>query len=315
MKCNEHEHLWVEKFRPPTIEDCILPPALNKVFGDMISSGVITNMTLSGMQGIGKTTIARALAEQLEYDYIVINGSMKGNIDTLRVEIQNFASSVSLEDRPKVIILDEADYLNAQSTQPALRGFMEEFSANCSFIMTCNFKNRILPALLSRCPVIDFVIPNKSKPELAKQFYDRLVDILEHENIKYDTKVVQKITAKYFPDFRKTLGILQKYSLSGEIDEGVLLNLQELNIDTLMKHMKVKDLGKVRKWVVDNIDNDCTVIYRKLYDSLDKYFDSGGVPQAILKIAQYEYWHAFVADAEVNLVACLVEIMAFCDFK
>ena len=315
MNYIKHEHLWVEKYRPQVIDDCILPQVLEKVFNDMVVSGTIPNITLSGMQGIGKTTVARALCEQVGVDYIVINGSMNGNIDTLRVEIQDFASSVSLDNKPKIVILDEADHLNQQSTMPALRGFMEEFSANCGFIMTCNFKNRILPALLSRCPVIDFVIPKESKPKLAGNFYNRLIDILKHENVKYNTKVVQKITAKYFPDFRKTLGILQKYSLGGTIDEGILLNLQELNIDTLMKNMKEKEFSKVRKWVVSNIDNDCTVIYRKLYESLDKYLDEGGVPQAILKIADYQYKHAFVADAEINLVAALTEIMAFCTFR
>ena len=315
MNCIEHEHLWVEKFRPQVIEDCILPPELEKVFIDMVKSGTIPNITLSGMQGIGKTTVAIALCKQLDVDYILINGSMKGNIDTLRVEIQDFASTVSLDDKPKIVILDEADNINIQSTQPALRGFMEQFSANCGFIMTCNYKSKILPALLSRCPVIDFVIPNKSKPTLAKKFYDRLVEIVVHEKIKYAPKVVQQLTVKYFPDFRKTLGILQKYSLGGTIDEGVLINLQEINIDQLMSDMKNKEFTKVRKWVVSNIDNDCNLIYKKLYDSLDKNFDDNSVPQAILKIAEYQYKHAFVADAEINLVAALTELMAYCTFK
>ncbi len=307
------EFLWVEKYRPKTIEDCVLPSEIKKTFFDL--KGEIPNMILSGTAGTGKTTVARALCEQVGADWIIINGSEESGIDVLRTKIKNFASTVSLGGGNKVVILDEADYLNPQSTQPALRGFIEEFHKNCRFILTCNFKNRIIQPLHSRCTVIDFRIPSKERPRLASVFMARLMTILTEEGIKFNTDVLQELVIKYFPDFRRTINELQRYGTSGEIDVGILSNVQEESLNELMSHLKTKRFTDMRRWVAMNIDNDPVMLYRKLYDSLYDTIDKSTIPQAVLIIADYSYKSAFVADQEINLVACLTELMMECKFS
>ena len=307
------EFLWVEKYRPKTIEDCVLPSEIKKTFFDL--KGEIPNMILSGTAGTGKTTVARALCEQVGADWIIINGSEESGIDVLRTKIKNFASTVSLGGGNKVVILDEADYLNPQSTQPALRGFIEEFHKNCRFILTCNFKNRIIQPLHSRCTVIDFKIPPSERPRLASVFMARLMTILTEEGIKFNTDVLQELVIKYFPDFRRTINELQRYGTSGEIDVGILSNVQEESLNELMSHLKTKRFTDMRRWVAMNIDNDPVMLYRKLYDSLYDTIDKSTIPQAVLIIADYSYKSAFVADQEINLVACLTELMMECKFS
>lgn len=309
------DFLWVEAYRPRDIEQTVLPANLKKTFQQFVDDKVVPNLLLSGRAGIGKTTVARAMLEQLGCDYIIINGSMNGNIDTLRNDIRSFASSVSLQGGRKYVILDEADYLNPNSTQPALRNFMEEFSRNCGFILTCNFKNRIIEPLHSRCSVVEFKIPNEEKPELAKQFYKRACNILDTEGVQYDNKVLVQIVTKYFPDFRRTLNELQRYSATGKIDTGILSNVGDENIKTLIKHLKEKNFTEMRKWVGQNTDMDSAVFYRKLYDMSSEYMTLNSIPVLVLKIAEYQYKDAFVADHEINLVACLTEIMVECVFK
>lgn len=309
------DFLWVEKYRPKTIDDCILPKDIKKTFKEVAKQGVIPNLLLSGSPGTGKTTVARALCDEVDAEYIFINGSKDGNIDTLRTKINDFASSVSLQGARKVVILDEADYLNPNSTQPALRGFIEEFSKNCTFIFTCNFKNRILAPVRSRLVVVDFKIPDKEKPVLAKQFLDRLSGILEGEEIKYEKKVIAALITKFFPDFRRTLGELQNYGRSGQIDVGILSSLSEVSIKELMAAMKAKDFKSVRKWVVQNLDNDPVRVFRKIYDSSKEYFKPGSIPELILIIADYQYKAAFVPDQEINMVAALVQIMLECEME
>jgi DNA polymerase III delta prime subunit len=308
------DFLWVEKYRPRTIDKAVLPAELSSTFSEFVSKGNIPNMLLSGGPGMGKTTVARAMLEELGCDYIVINGSMNGNIDTLRNDIRNFASTVSFNGGRKYVILDEADYLNPQSTQPALRNFMEEFSNNCGFILTCNFANRIISPLHSRCSVIEFKIPNSEKPKLAAQLMKRIHGILSQEHIEYEEKVVAEVIMKHFPDFRRVLNELQRYSATGKIDTGILVNLHDVSMKSLMQHMKEKNFKEVRKWVVENIDNDPVMMYRKLYDTATEYFKPESVPSLVLIIADYSYKSAFVADQEVNLVACLTEIMSECHF-
>jgi len=307
--------LWVEKYRPITVESCILPSELKETFGEYVKNKSIPNLVLSGGPGVGKTTIAKAMIEQIGATYIMINGSEESGIDVLRTKIKNFASTVSLSGGRKYIILDEADYLNAQSTQPALRGFMEEFHKNCGFILTCNYKNRLIEPLHSRCSVIDFVIPNKEKPILAKEFFGRVTDILKKENIKYDKRVVVELATKYFPDWRRILNELQRYSASGQIDAGLLVNISEVNIHDLMVSLKKKEFTNVRKWIVQNLDNDPIRIYRLIYDSLYDFVDDSTIPHAVVFIGDYSYKSAFVADQEINLLACLTEMMAQCKFK
>lgn len=310
------EHvLWVEKYRPNKIDDCILPEALKKTFKEIINQSTVPNMLLSGGAGIGKTTVAKAIAAELHCDCMVINASESGNIDTLRTTIRNFSSTISLQGGRKILILDEADYLNPQSTQPALRNFMEEFASNTAFVLTCNFKNKILEPLRSRCSVIDFRIENKEKPKLAVQFLKRVKTILETEKIKYTDPVVVALVQKYFPDFRKTLNELQRYSMGGTIDEGILVQLSEIKISELMKYLKSKDFDKVRKWVVNNLDNDPTRIFRAVYDVLAEHISDNTLPIAILKTADYQYKAAFVADHEINLLAYLIELMVEVEFK
>jgi DNA polymerase III delta prime subunit len=313
MEANLEQFLWVEKYRPHRIDDCILPTEMKATFKQFVAKGEIANMLLCGGAGMGKTTIARALCEELGCDYIVINASMERNIDTLRNEIKGFASTVSFAGKTKVVILDEADYLNPQSTQPALRGFIEEFSANCRFIFTCNYKNKIIPALHSRTTVIEFKIARDDKQKTASQFFNRVINILANENITFDKAVVAKLIERHFPDYRRILNELQRYSVSGSIDEGILVNLADVNTKELIDALRSKDWKKMRQWVVNNIDNDPATIYRKLYDQLVDQVET--VPQLILLLADYQYKAAFVADAEINLVACLTEIMAAVKFK
>jgi len=302
------EYLWVEKYRPRKIDSCILSKELKSFFKTIIKKGDIQNMLLSGTAGTGKTTIARALCEELESDYIVINGSEESGIDVLRTKIKQFASTVSFTGNTKVVILDEADYLNPNSTQPALRGFIEEFSNNCRFIFTCNFKNRIIQPLHSRCTSIDFKIPKDEKPRIAAAFFKRVLDILNQESIPFNEKVVAKVVEKYFPDYRRTLNELQRYSHSGNIDEGILTNIVEVNADELVNSLKEKDWKKMRMWVVNNLDNDPQTLFRLIFDTIMPLTNQ--VPQLVLTIADYQYKAAFVSDQEINLVACLTEIMA-----
>lgn len=309
------DFLWVEKYRPKKIQDTILPFELKEVFQQFIDQGNIPNLILSGGPGVGKTTVARAMLEELQCDYIIINGSMHGNIDTLRNEIQQFASSVSFQGGRKYVILDEADYLNANSTQPALRNFMEEFSKNCGFILTCNFKNRIITPLHSRCSVIDFTIQKKEKPKLATDFFNRVKDILDKENISFEENVVAAFISKHFPDWRRVLNELQRYSATGKIDSGILANLQETSIKELVEHMKGKNFTEVRKWVAHNMDNDVNAIFRKIYDKSADIMKPASIPQLCLILADYQYKAAFVADQELNLIACMAEVMVNCEFK
>ena len=270
-------------------------------------------MLLCGGAGMGKTTIARALCEELQTDYIIINGSEESGIDVLRTKIKQFASTVSFSGKPKVVILDEADYLNPNSTQPALRAFMEEFSSNCRFIFTCNFKNRIIPPLHSRTAVVEFKLPKSEKPRIAAAFFKRVLEILKHERVQADDKVIAKVIEKHFPDYRRILNELQRYSSSGNIDEGILVNMGEINMQELTAALKDKDWKKMRTWVVNNIDNDPQTLFRKFYDTLSDNVVQ--VPQLVLLLADYQYKSAFCADQEINLVACLTEIMAAVEFK
>jgi len=306
--------LWVEKYRPRTITDCILPESIKNTFIEFVGQKDIPNLLLSGGSGVGKTTVARALCEELHADYILINGSEESGIDVLRNKIKQFASTVSLQSGSKVVILDEADYLNPQSTQPALRGFIEEFHRNCRFIFTCNFKNRIIEPLHSRCSVIEFKI-NGNRIMLAEQFMERVDQILKAEKIGYEEPVVAELIMKHFPDWRRVLNELQRYSVSGTIDSGVLVNIAEVNLTELMNHLKNKEFTKMRKWVVDNIDNDPVKVFRKIYEKLYEYMKLDSIPNAVILLGEYQYKSAFVADQEVNLLACLTEIMAQCKFK
>ena len=307
--------LWVEKYRPTTVDDCILPSELKTTFSEFVKDKHIPNLILSGGPGIGKTTIAKAMLDEIGSTSMMINGSEESGIDVLRTKIKNFASTVSLEGGRKYIILDEADYLNPQSTQPPLRGFMEEFHKNCGFILTCNYKNRLIEPLHSRCSVIDFVIPKAQKPDLARTFFDRIKKILQKENIKYDSKVVAELLNKYFPDWRRVLNELQRYSISGQIDSGILVNLSEVSINELMQALKNKEFTTVRKWIVHNLDNDPIRIYRLIYDSLYDCLDHSTIPHAVLVLAEYSYKSAFVADQEINMLACMTELMGQVKFK
>ena len=307
--------LWVEKYRPTIVDDCILPSELKTTFSEFVKDKHIPNLILSGGPGIGKTTIAKAMLDEIGSTSMMINGSEESGIDVLRTKIKNFASTVSLEGGRKYIILDEADYLNPQSTQPALRGFMEEFHKNCGFILTCNYKNRLIEPLHSRCSVIDFVIPKAQKPDLARTFFDRIKKILQKENIKYDSKVVAELLNKYFPDWRRVLNELQRYSISGQIDSGILVNLSEVSINELMQALKNKEFTTVRKWIVHNLDNDPIRIYRLIYDSLYDCLDHSTIPHAVLVLAEYSYKSAFVADQEINMLACMTELMGQVKFK
>jgi len=309
------DFLWVEKYRPSTIEDCILPKDIKDTFQSIVDSGELQNLLLSGGAGCGKTTIAKALCNELESDWIIVNCSEDGNIDTLRTKIRNFASSVSIGGGNKVVILDEFDYANAQSMQPALRGFIEEFANNCRFILTCNFKNRIIQPLHSRCTNIEFRIPNTEKPKMASGFLKRIEYILENEGIEYEEKVLVQLVMRHFPDFRRVINELQRYSVAGTIDIGILSRIGSIKINELVSAMKSKNFSDVRKWVVENLDNDQTRIFRKIYDGLYETMESQSIPRAILILADYQYKSAFVADQEINLTACLTELMVECELK
>ena len=307
--------LWVEQYRPKTVDDCILPQSLKNTFKEFVANGNVPNVILSGGPGVGKTTIAKAVLEELGATYMMINGSEESGIDVLRTKIKNFASTVSLEGGRKYLILDEADYLNPQSTQPALRGFMEEFHNNCGFILTCNYKNRLIEPLHSRCSVVDFNIPKSEKPNLASEFMKRMVGILQNENVEYDKKVLVEVIQRHFPDWRRILNELQRYSVSGRIDAGILTDIAEINIKELMNYMKKKEFTNVRKWVVNNLDMDAVRLYRSIYDSLYNFLDPTSIPHVVVILAEYQYKGAFVADQEINTLACLTEIMARAKFK
>ena len=307
--------LWVEKYRPKDVSSCILPKNLKDTFIEFVESDNIPNLILSGRPGVGKTTIAKAMIEQIGATYMMINGSEESGIDILRTKIRNFASTVSLEGGRKYLILDEADYLNPQSTQPALRGFMEEFHNNCGFILTCNYKNRLIEPLHSRCSVIEFTIPKSEKQNLASEFMKRVISILDTEKVKYENRVIAEVINTYFPDWRRTLNELQRYSISGEIDAGILVNLSDVNIKELMHYMKNKEFTNVRKWVVDNLDNDPVHLLRSIYDNLYEYVDGSTIPHCVVVLGEYQYKSAFVADQEINIMACLTEIMGRVKFK
>ena len=307
--------LWVEKYRPKTVKDCILPKKLKDTFQEFVKDKHIPNLILSGSAGTGKTTIAKAMVEQIGSTWMMINGSEESGIDVLRTKIKNFASTVSLEGGRKYIILDEADYLNPQSTQPALRGFMEEFHKNCGFILTCNYKNRLIDPLQSRCSNIDFTIRNGERVKLADKFYKRVLDILKDEKIKFNPPAVAELITAHFPDWRRVLNELQRYSVSGKIDAGVLVNITSDNMEQLISFMKNKEFTNVREWVVNNLDNDPTRLFRSLYDSLYDNVDGSSIPHIVVILAEYQYKASFVADQEINSLACLTEIMARAKFK
>ena len=316
IESRDEQFLWVEKYRPQKIDDCILPESLKKTFKDYVAQGELPHFLLCGTAGVGKTTIAKALCNEIGAEYVILNGSdTGGHIDTLRTTIKGFATSVSLTDAKKVIILDEADYLQANSTQPALRNYMEEFSANCRFIFTANYKNRIIEPIHSRCAVIEFKIDSKEKQEIAAAFFKRATAILKQEGIEFDPKVVAELITKHFPDYRRILNEMQRYSVSGKIDSGILVNMSEESFKGLIKLMKDKDFTEVRKWVAKNSDADTTALFRELYDNASSNMDVNSIPPMVLILADYQYKAAFVADHELNIMAALTEIMAQCKFK
>jgi|TARA_B110001454_G_scaffold31407_2_gene30666 DNA polymerase III delta prime subunit len=308
------EFLFVEKYRPQTIEECILPKGLKDTFQSIIFKGELPNMMFTGSAGVGKTTVARALCNEMNMDYIIINGSEDGNIDTLRGKIKQFASTISLQGGQKVVILDEADYLNPQSTQPALRGFIEEFSKNCRFILTCNFKNRIIDPLHSRCSIYEFNYGTQNA-WLCNDFMKRCQWILDKEKIIYDNHVLSELIMKYVPDWRRVLNELQRYGMSGHIDTGILATLSETSVKGLMGDLKAKNFKKMRKWVTDNIDVESTKLFRMVYDNMAEYVSPSSIPQLVLILADYSYKDSFVADHELNVVACMTEIMSQIKFK
>ena len=309
------DFLWVEKYRPKKIEDCILPESLLDTFKQVVASGDLPNMLLTGTAGLGKTTVAKALCNELNLNWILINGSEEGNIDTLRNKIKQFASTVSLTGGYKVVILDEADYLNAQSFQPALRGFIEEFSSNCRFILTCNFKNRIIEPLHSRCGVYEFNTNKKMLAELSMQFMKRLTWMLDQENVTYDKKVLAELIIRFAPDWRRVINECQRYSLSGSIDTGILSLLSNNSVSDLIGYLKAKNFKKMRTWVTNNIDTDASGIFRKIYDTMYDTIQPNSIPRTVLILADYQYKNAFVADHELNVVACLTELMAEVEWK
>jgi len=308
--------LWVEKYRPHKIEDCILPESIKSTFQEYVDRKEIPNLLLTGSAGVGKTTIAKALCEEVGCDYIVINGSDENGVDDIRIKVKNYASSMSLSGGRKVIIIDEADYLS-HNAQAALRGSIEEFAINCSFIFTCNFKHKIMEALHSRCSVVEFKLQNGQKAKMASQFFKRLEWILSEEGVTYDKQVVAAVITKHFPDNRRVLNELQRYSSNSDksIDKGILGIVSDINITELVKALKAKDFGTSRKWVTNNLDSDSATIIRKIYDNMYEYLLPDSIPIAVLVLAKYQYQAAFVADQEINLVACLTELMVECGFK
>lgn len=310
------QYLWVEKYRPQKIDDCVLPESLKKTFKEFIDSGELPNFLFCGTAGTGKTTAAKALCNEVGAEYILINGSDEGRkIDTLRTTITSFAAAVSLDNRKRVVIIDEADYMNADSVQPALRAFIEEFSNNCRFIFTCNFKSRIIEPLHSRCAVVDFKIDSKEKQEIAGKFFKRVSGILETESVTYDKAVVAELIMKHFPDYRRILNELQRYSVSGTIDKGVLSSVSEETFKDLITNLKAKNFNEVRKWVAKNSDMETTAIFHELYESATDYMELQSVPQLVVILADYQYKAAFVADHELNMMAAMTEIMTSCKFK
>ena len=310
------DFLWVEKYRPSKVSDCVLPSDLQEPFSEYVEQGKVPNLILCGGPGSGKTTVARALCEEVGLDYLMVNGSDEGrNIDTVRTTLTQYCSSVSMGGGRKVVIVDEADYMNAESVQPALRGFIEKFSANVSFIFTCNFRNRIIDPIHSRCSVIEFVVPRSDKPKLAQECLVRVKEILTDKGIKFEEKVLVELVLKHFPDMRRIINELQRYAAGGIIDAGILAQIGEINLIELMKALKEKHFSEVRKWVTQNIDNDPVKIFRKIYDGIHEHLKDTSIPQAVLIIAEYQYKSAFVADQEINLVACLTEMMVDCEFK
>jgi len=308
------EHmLWVEKYRPKTVEECILPDRLKQPFQEYVNQSSIPNLLLTGGAGVGKTTIARAMCEEIGCDYMIINGSDENGVDTIRYKIRNYASSMSMAGGRKVVIIDEADYLTPNA-QAILRNAIEEYSSNCSFIFTCNYKNKIIEPLHSRCAVVEFVLKNGERAKMAGLFFKRIQNILgEKEHIEYEDKVIVEIVKKHFPDFRRVLNELQRYSKFGKIDTGLLAQIQDVSISEIIKFMKEKDFTSIRKWVGSN-DIDPTTFFRKIYDSLYDSIKPQSIPRAVLILADYQYKNAFVADTEINVVACLIEIMADCEF-
>ena len=316
VSVREDQFLFVEKYRPQTIDECILPDHIKNTFKEFIKQKQIPTLLLDGTAGVGKTTIAKALCNELDAEYLFINGSDEGrSIDILRTTIRGFASSVSMYDQPKVIIIDEADYMNPQSVQPGLRSFIEEYSANVRFIFTCNFKNRIIEPLQSRCTIVDFRLENKDKPAMMAQFFKRANQILALENIEYDSKVVAEIIGKYFPDYRKVLMELQRYSVSGKIDSGILVNLSQESYKELFKLMKEKNWKEVRNWVGKNSDTETIAIFRQFYDNAFDLMEPQSVPAMVDIIGEYDYKSAFVSDKEINIMCALTAIMSSCKFK
>ena len=309
-----NESLWVEKFRPKTIADCILPEEYKKTFQSYVDRKEIPHLILCGSAGVGKTTVAKALCDEVGCDFLMVNGSDESGIDTFRMKIKNYASSMSLMGGKKVIIIDEADYLNPNSTQPAMRAAMEEFAHNCTFIMTCNYKNRIIEPLHSRCAVIEFRIRNEDKPKMASMFMKRAANILKEEKVPFEPAVLAEVVKKHFPDFRRVLNELQRYSASGKIDTGILANVADVSLAELVKALKEQNFSGMRKWVADNGNDDPVRLYRKIYDSLYDIMDKSTIPNAVLILARYQYQAAFCADQELNLTACLTEIMVECKF-
>jgi DNA polymerase III delta prime subunit len=316
IESRDDQFLWVEKYRPQTIDECVLPEALKNTFKEYIAQGELPTFLFSGTAGVGKTTVAKALCAEVGAEYIMINGSDEGrSIDVLRNTIRGFASTVSLTESNKIVIIDEADYMNANTVQPALRSFIEEFSNNCRFIFTCNFKNRIIEPLHSRCAVIEFKIDTRDKQQIAGTFFKRATQILKKEGVEFDSKVVAELITKHFPDYRRILNELQRYSVSGKIDSGILVNMSEDSYKDLIKNMKEKNFTEVRKWVGKNTDIDSVSLFRELYDTASTNMETASIPQLVLLLADYQYKAAFVADHELNTMAALTEIMAQCKFK
>jgi len=306
--------LWVESHRPKTIQDCILPERLKKPFQEYVNQKTIPNLLLAGGPGVGKTTVAKAMCNEVGCDFLVINGSDESGIDTFRVKIKGFASAMSFTGNRKVIIIDEADYLNPNSTQPALRNAIEEFAKNCSFIFTCNYKQRIIDPLHSRCSVVDFNLSSAEKAEMASKFFGRIKSILTEESVPYEQKIVAEVVKKHFPDFRRVINELQRYSKYGEINEGILAQVSNVKLAEIVKHVANKDFGAIRKWAATN-DSDPNTIFRSIYDNMYDVLKPSSIPKAVIILADYQYKNAFVADPEINMVACLTELMVECEFE